>query len=274
MVTLQTSTAPSAPSTTPTSPRPLERLHSFFVEHQSPWARALQFDTSPSNIDDEKLAALFMSLLLGLLLPFFAWGYWEFINEGEDEPLSASRGLADGLEFSLVWVVRTASIVSIRLPLVILGWILYLGIPLFGIVCLAYPVVFLYWTYSTRSVTRALYKATFDLPPSFDPFLRLADHLLPPFLLFHLVSPSSFRSLAEPYLPFIWAYLAVTSLLDISLPHLLLGFAAQVDAASAAPGPGGFCVRVEATEAQKMREELREVKEELRRVKDYAARLV
>ncbi|GAA6025655.1 hypothetical protein JCM10207_008928 [Rhodosporidiobolus poonsookiae] len=276
MVTVKSFPASSAqtPAKSLVTPRPLQRLHSFFVKHQSPAARG----GSTHDVGAFAFTALLCIFIFGGALLIFEVGPDELSESGE--LLSAGQIWGRECEAALLWLVRTACFFLLGPAFIVAGWALYLGISLLVIVCSAYLSILLYWTYSTRIITRDLYTGS---PSIFKPVHRLIDYLLPPFLLFHLASPSSFRSLAEPYLPYFWTYLAFTSLFNISLPHLLLGLAAWVDAAIVNPGGiegsiegvfGSFSVRFEGGELQKVREELREVKEELRRMKENEAKRV
>ncbi|GAA6023644.1 hypothetical protein JCM10207_005096 [Rhodosporidiobolus poonsookiae] len=133
----------------------------------------------------------------------------------------------------------------------------------------------LYWAYSTRVATRAIYSRVPSLPPSFAVPLRLFDHLFPLYLvqsiaLFFFPLHCAF---IVPYLPYLCAYVALTSLLDLSLPHLLLGLLARGDnwLNGVAPPKEGD-MGLASVEVLVLQEELERVREEnraLRKERQY-----
>ncbi|GAA6016756.1 hypothetical protein JCM10207_003242 [Rhodosporidiobolus poonsookiae] len=127
--------------------------------------------------------------------------------------LSAINGV-----FAALWCVLYAA-----------GWVFCAAAPLSLLAASAFPLTIVYWIYSTRSLSLPFYTSIFSQHPKLTTPLRMVDHLLPVHVLweFFVFLRPTLAAQYSTYSTVLYAYVAVTSFFDFSLPHYLFGVVAD-----------------------------------------------
>ncbi|GAA6023641.1 hypothetical protein JCM10207_005095 [Rhodosporidiobolus poonsookiae] len=184
--------------------------------------------------------------------------------------------LCEALLVALLWVVKWAWYTFFQIPGAFVGYAIVAVLHVVALCSMGFILLIFYQVYSLRYFSLAVWP---DVPSSFSPIQQLFDHLLP----FHLLKVAVLHffpthcALSLPWIPVLYAYIGATSLLNISLPHLLLGLLASLDNLISNPSclkraMAGIVIRVETEETHALTEKLARVEEEIRQMREKKAR--